>query len=214
MYKNILFDLDGTLTDPKEGITNSIIYALTKMGIEAPTNDDLLHFIGPPLADSFEADYGLIGDENLRAVSLYREYFKEQGMYENTPYPMIDIVLTALKQQGCRLFVATSKPTVFAKGILQHFNLDHFFEMIQGSELDGTMSHKAEIIQHVIETHQLNKAETIMIGDRKFDINGAHENQIDSIGVLYGYGSLEEIKAAKPTHIVATVDYLLEVLLK
>ncbi|UTH11214.1 HAD family hydrolase [Macrococcoides canis] len=213
MYDNILFDLDGTLTDPYIGITNSIIYSLQQMNIEAPDNSALIPFIGPPLHESYRTVYNLQDEDNATAIKHYRTYFSDKGMYENEVYAGIEIVLQALTAQGKQLFVATSKPTDFAIPILQHFKLDGYFNEIVGSNMDGTRTNKAEVIATVMNTHQLDPHKTVMIGDRMHDINGAHQNNIDSIGVLYGYGSAEEIKAAKPTHTIATVDYLLEVLL-
>lgn len=210
MYNHILFDLDGTLTNPYLGITNSIIYSLEKLNIEAPDNEALIPFIGPPLQESYEVFYHLKDEKNLEAVQLYREYFSDKGMYENEVYPGIPLLLQALKSMDKKLYVATSKPTHFAHPILEHFKLDHYFEVIVGSELDGTRTNKAEIIQYVIDTHQLNKDECLMIGDRKHDIIGAQKNHIDSVGVLYGYGDAEEIKNAQPTYTIATVDYLLD----
>ncbi|MCO4097732.1 HAD family hydrolase [Macrococcoides canis] len=213
MYDNILFDLDGTLTDPYIGITNSIIYSLQQMNIEAPDNSALIPFIGPPLHESYRTVYNLQDEDNATAIKHYRTYFSDKGMYENEVYAGIEIVLQALTAQGKQLFVATSKPTDFAIPILQHFKLDDYFNEIVGSNMDGTRTNKAEVIATVMNTHQLDPHKTVMIGDRMHDINGAHQNNIDSIGVLYGYGSAEEIKAAKPTHTIATVDYLLDVLL-
>ncbi|QTQ07757.1 HAD family hydrolase [Macrococcoides canis] len=213
MYDNILFDLDGTLTDPYIGITNSIIYSLQQMNIEAPDNSALIPFIGPPLHESYRSVYNLQDEDNATAIKHYRTYFSDKGMYENEVYAGIEIVLQALTAQGKQLFVATSKPTDFAIPILQHFKLDGYFNEIVGSNMDGTRTNKAEVIATVMNTHQLDPHKTVMIGDRMHDINGAHQNNIDSIGVLYGYGSAEEIKAAKPTHTIATVDYLLDVLL-
>ncbi|QIH76669.1 HAD hydrolase-like protein [Macrococcoides canis] len=213
MYNNILFDLDGTLTDPYIGITNSIIYSLQQMNIEAPDNSALIPFIGPPLHESYRSVYNLQDEDNATAIKHYRTYFSDKGMYENEVYAGIEIVLQALTAQGKQLFVATSKPTDFAIPILQHFKLDGYFNEIVGSNMDGTRTNKAEVIATVMNTHQLDPHKTVMIGDRMHDINGAHQNNIDSIGVLYGYGSAEEIKAAKPTHTIATVDYLLDVLL-
>ncbi|UTH02063.1 HAD family hydrolase [Macrococcoides canis] len=213
MYDNILFDLDGTLTDPYIGITNSIIYSLQQMNIEAPDNSALIPFIGPPLHESYRTVYNLQDEDNATAIKHYRTYFSDKGMYENEVYAGIEIVLQALTAQGKQLFVATSKPTDFAIPILQHFKLDGYFNEIVGSNMDGTRTNKAEVIATVMNTHQLDPHKTVMIGDRMHDINGAHQNNIDSIGVLYGYGSAEEIKAAKPTHTIATVDYLLDVLL-
>ncbi|MGZ9850164.1 HAD family hydrolase [Macrococcus psychrotolerans] len=213
MYDYVLFDLDGTLTDPYIGITNSIIYSLQQMNIEAPDNSALIPFIGPPLYESYRTVYNLQDEDNATAIKHYRTYFSDKGMYENEVYAGIEIVLQALKAQGKQLFIATSKPTDFAIPILQHFKLDGYFNEIVGSNMDGTRTNKAEVIATVMNTHQLNPDKTVMIGDRMYDINGAHQNNIDSIGVLYGYGSAEEIKAAKPTHTIATVDYLLDVLL-
>lgn len=213
MYDNILFDLDGTLTDPYIGITNSIIYSLQQMNIEAPDNSALIPFIGPPLHESYRLVYNLQDEDNATAIKHYRTYFSDKGMYENEVYAGIEIVLQALTAQGKQLFVATSKPTDFAIPILQHFKLDGYFNEIVGSNMDGSRTNKAEVIATVMDTHQLDPHKTVMIGDRMHDINGAHQNNIDSIGVLYGYGSAEEIKAAKPTHTIATVDYLLDVLL-
>ncbi|ARQ05288.1 HAD family hydrolase [Macrococcoides caseolyticum] len=213
MYDYVLFDLDGTLTDPYIGITNSIIYSLQQMNIEAPDNSALIPFIGPPLHESYRTVYNLQDEDNATAIKHYRTYFSDKGMYENEVYAGIEIVLQALKAQGKQLFIATSKPTDFAIPILQHFKLDGYFNEIVGSNMDGTRTNKAEVIATVMNTHQLNPDKTVMIGDRMYDIHGAHQNNIDSIGVLYGYGSAEEIKAAKPTHTIATVDYLLDVLL-
>lgn len=214
MYQHILFDLDGTLTDPMLGITNSIIYSLQKLNIEAPANEALIPFIGPPLHESYEIFYNLKDDDNKKAITLYREYFSDKGMYENEVYPGIKLLLDALQSLDKKLYVATSKPTYFARPILEHFNLAHYFESITGSELDGTRTNKAEVIAHVLKTHNLNPDDCIMIGDRKHDIIGARTNNIDSIGVLYGYGSDEEIKAAHPTYTIATVDYLLDAIAK
>lgn len=214
MYNTILFDLDGTLTDPMIGITNSIIYSLSKMNIETPERDALIPFIGPPLSESYEVYYNLTGEQNDAAITYYREYFSETGLYENKPYQGIEIVLNALVDQGKTLYVATSKPEVFAKTILEHFNLSHYFKGIVGSNLDGTRTHKGEVIAHVVDKYQVDVNTAVMIGDRMHDINGGKMNNMDTVGVYYGYGSEEEIKAAKPTYTVATVDYLLDILMK
>ncbi|TDM00682.1 HAD family hydrolase [Macrococcus carouselicus] len=207
-YKHILFDLDGTLTDPKEGITNAIIHSLTKMDIEAPDNDALIHFIGPPLKDSFEADYGLTDDKNAQAILYYREYFADIGLFENRVYDGIEKLLMDLKSRGALLYVATSKPVDYARQILVHFNLSQYFEMIAGSELDGTRNHKAEVIQYVIEQNNLQAKNCVMIGDRKHDLIGADMNNMDAIGVLYGYGSEEELSSHPHIALVRTIDAL------
>lgn len=207
-YQKICFDLDGTLTDPKLGITKSVQYALKSFGIEVADLDELEPFIGPPLKGSFMEQYGMSEEDAVRAIAYYREYFREQGMLENEIYPGIPALLRDLRLQGKKLMVATSKPTVFAVPILEHFQIAHYFEEIAGSELDGTRSDKAEVIQHVLERHPLACTQVVMIGDRKHDIIGAHKNQIDSIGVAYGYGSMEELKQSKPVYIVDTVEQL------
>lgn len=209
MYTTFLFDLDGTLTDPKEGIVNSVIYALRKMGIDEQDHNKLLSFIGPPIQHSFANIYGMNEEQVTDAVTYYREYFKTKGMFENHVYEHIPSVLQDLKDTGKRLFVATSKPTVFAKQILEHFQMAHYFKEIVGSNLDGTRIAKAEIIQHILHTYDgLGKEDVVMVGDREHDIIGARQVGIDSIGVLYGYGSNEELVAAGATHISKDVESL------
>ena len=209
MYTTFLFDLDGTLTDPKEGIVNSVIYALRKMGIDEQDHNKLLSFIGPPIQHSFANIYGMNEEQVTDTVTYYREYFKTKGMFENHVYEHIPSVLQDLKDTGKRLFVATSKPTVFAKQILEHFQMAHYFEEIVGSNLDGTRIAKAEIIQHILHTYDgLEKEDVVMVGDREHDIIGARQVGIDSIGVLYGYGSNEELVAAGATHISKDVESL------
>lgn len=186
MYTTFLFDLDGTLTDPKEGIINSVLFALRKMGIDEPNQKELESFIGPPIQHSFANRYGMTEEQVEEAVAYFREYLQQSGLLENRVYEMIPHILKELKDEGKRLFVATSKPTVFARQVLEHFNLNHFFEQIIGSNLDGTRIKKDEIIEHILHTNpQLQKDEVVMIGDRKQDIIGATCNGIDSIGVLY-----------------------------
>ncbi len=207
-YKNILFDLDGTLTDPKLGITNSIIFSLNKLKIEAPDNDDLVHFIGPPLSESYESTYQLTGDRNHLAIDYYREYFSDKGLYENKVYEGIEELLKTLTAEGRRLFVATSKPVTFAEQIIDYFHLGSYFEAIAGSELDGTRAQKHEVISHVMQHYDLNAEDCVMIGDRKHDLIGARRNDMDAIGVLYGYGSLVELEDEKPSKIVESVQEL------
>ncbi|ENQ3108733.1 HAD family hydrolase [Bacillus cereus] len=209
MYTTFLFDLDGTLTDPKEGIVNSVIYALRKMGIDEQDHNKLLTFIGPPIQHSFANIYGMNEEQVTDAVTHYREYFKTKGMFENHVYEHIPSILQDLKDAGKRLFVATSKPTIFAKQILEHFQMAHYFEEIVGSNLDGTRIAKAEIIQHILHTYDdLEKEHVVMVGDREHDIIGACQVGIDSIGVLYGYGSKGELVAAGATHISKDVEGL------
>ncbi|MGF9965880.1 HAD family hydrolase [Bacillus rhizoplanae] len=209
MYTTFLFDLDGTLTDPKEGIVNSIIYALRKMGIDEQNNKKLLSFIGPPIQHSFASIYGMDEKQVAEAVRYYREYFQDKGMFENHVYEHIPNVLQDLKNVGKRLFVATSKPTTFAKQILEHFQLAHYFEEIVGSNLDGTRIAKTDIIQHILHTYpDLEKEHVVMVGDREHDMIGAQQVGIDSIGVVYGYGSKEELVAAGATHSIEDVEHI------
>ncbi|GAB6424525.1 HAD family hydrolase [Bacillus luti] len=209
MYTTFLFDLDGTLTDPKEGVINSVLYALEKIGIEEVNISELDSFIGPPIQQSFVDRYNMNEIEVERAVFYFREYLKQSGLLENKVYDGISTLLQELKDAGNRLFVATSKPTVFAKQVLDHFQLTNYFEDIVGSNLDGTRIKKEEIIAHILQTNdELNKEETVIIGDRKHDIIGANHNGIASIGVLYGYGSKEELTEVGVTHIANDVEGL------
>ncbi|MFJ8458737.1 HAD family hydrolase [Lysinibacillus xylanilyticus] len=212
-YSVVLFDLDGTLSDPKIGITKSVQYALQKADIEVSDLDELESFIGPPLQVSFHEIYGFNDAQIEQAISNYRERFKERGMFENKLYENIPALLADLKQQGYILAIATSKPTLFAVQILKYFNLEHFFDLVAGSNLDGTRSAKGEIIAFVRDHfNEVDNNQFMMIGDRKYDIVGAHENQIDSIGVTYGYGSLEELTDAQATYIVNSVNEIKELL--
>ncbi len=209
MYTTFLFDLDGTLTDPKEGIVNSVLYALKKLGIEELHINDLHSFIGPPIQQSFVERYNMNEGEVERAVFYFREYVKQRGLLENKVYEDIPNLLKQLKDTGNRLFIATSKPTLFAKQVLDHFQLTDYFEDIVGSNLDGTRIKKEEIIAHILQTNEeLNKEGIVMIGDRKHDIIGANQNGIASIGVLYGYGSKTELTEVGATHIVNDVKEL------
>ncbi|BCB37241.1 phosphoglycolate phosphatase [Bacillus cereus] len=209
MYTTYLFDLDGTLTDPKEGIVNSVLYALKKVGIEELHISELDSFIGPPIQQSFVERYNMNEGEVERAVFYFREYLKQRGLLENNLYEGIPILLKQLKDTGNRLFIATSKPTIFAEQVIEYFQLTNYFEDIIGSNLDGTRIKKEEIIAHILQTNEeLNKEEIVMIGDRKHDIIGANQNGIASIGVLYGYGSETELTEVGATHIANDVKEL------
>lgn len=210
----ILFDLDGTLTDPALGITNSVAYALEKMGITPPQRQELLKFIGPPLAGSFEKYYGLSKEDSYRAVDIYREYFAPKGIFENTVFEGIPEMLKKLKAAGKTVALATSKPTVFADKILKHFNLFDFFDLTVGSNLDGTLTDKAEVVRVVLEGLGVtDKATAVMVGDRSHDIVGGAKNGLKTVGVTFGYGSKTELSDAKATKIVNSVAELEELLL-
>lgn len=212
-YSTILFDLDGTLTDPKVGITKSVQYALSKLGIDEPNLDNLTPFIGPPLHKTFRQVYDFSPSRVERAVEYYREYFTKSGMYENVLYAGIPQLLKGLKMESRQLVVATSKPTVFAQTILNHFDIEQFFDHIVGSHLDGTLSDKAEIVEYAMRQYgDLPKGDFVMVGDREHDIIGANNNGIDSIGVTYGYGSRQEFVEAHATYIADTVNELITLL--
>ena len=206
--KSILFDLDGTLTDPGLGITNSVMYALAHYGIPRPARTALYPFIGPPLADSFMAFYGFTPDKAMEAVGVYREYFAQKGLFENEVYPGIPELLAGLRARGRRLAVATSKPEEFARQILVHFDLAQYFDLIAGNTLAETRPTKDAVIAHALQTLGLSPEDAVMVGDRKHDVLGAAAHGMDCIGVLYGYGSREELEAAGATMIAPTVDDL------
>ncbi|WP_417671513.1 HAD family hydrolase [Roseibium sp.] len=204
-YKVILFDLDGTLTDPFEGITRSIQYALERLGAEVPEAAELRWCIGPPLWDSFKVL--LNTDDRKRqdeAVAFYRERYTATGLFENTLIAGINRLIDELKADDRRLFVATSKPHAYAGKIVEHFGLMPCFEKVYGSELDGTRSAKAELISHILSEEGLSASDCAMIGDRKHDLVGANANAVDGFGVLWGYGSREELANERPVAIADT----------
>ena len=206
MYDVILFDLDGTLTDSGLGITNSVAYALKKYGIEVTDRTELYKFIGPPLRESFEKYYGFSEKEAEKAVEYYREYYVDKGIFENTVYFGIEDLLKEIRNSGKRAIVATSKPQVFAKRILEHFGLADYFEQIAGASLDETRTKKDEVIAYVLETCGISdRSRVLMVGDREHDILGAKKNGIDSLGVLFGYGGYAELKEAGASYIAETV---------
>ncbi|HEL1762202.1 TPA: HAD family hydrolase [Streptococcus suis] len=213
MYQTILFDLDGTLTDSGQGILNSVAYALEKMGIEEPDAANLNRFIGPPLYESFSRFYQLSPEDTQSAVDAFRVYFKEKGMFENQLYPGIIPLLEELRTVGKTLVIATSKPEIFAKQILEHFGIAHYFDVIAGASLDSSRISKADVIGYAINQLEAFPKHAVMIGDREHDIEGARRHQLPAIGVLYGYGSKQEFEKAGATMIVETVQDLKRVLL-
>lgn len=214
-YQTIFFDLDGTLTDPGVGITKSVAYALDKMGISVADLQSLNKFIGPPLKESFMKFYGFNEVDANQCVAYYREYFKEKGIYENEIYDGVPELLQSLKMAGKVLAVATSKPTVFAEIIIKYFHIEAFFTHVVGSNLDGTRTDKSEVIQAALDLVGIeDPASVIMIGDREHDIIGAKKNHLDAIGVLYGYGSYEELSDAGAKDIVKDVAGLKRMLIE
>ena len=211
MYGVLLFDLDGTLTDSERGILNSVSYALEKYGIEYTDREALRCFIGPPLIEMFRKKFDVSEDVARELVRLYREYFSTRGLYENDIYDGIKDLLAELKSMGKRLIVATSKPEHFATKILEHFELSEYFEVIAGATMDETRTAKADVIKYALDTCKISDTnDAVMIGDREYDILGARKFQMDSIGVLYGYGSLEELTNAGATYIAESVSDILK----
>ena len=197
----VFFDLDGTLTDPKIGITTSIQYALARFNMPVPTQEELTWCIGPPLHAAFKTLLGTGDADAHRAVEFYRERFSDVGLFENTLYAGIEDVLSAVSAPGRRLFVATSKPHVFADRIIDHFGLRSHFDRVFGSELDGTRVHKTDLLRYALDETATDPGRAIMIGDRMHDMIGAANNGIGTIGVLYGYGSREELSSAGAMHL-------------
>lgn len=217
MTKYILFDLDGTLTDPKLGITSCVQLALSHFGIQVDNLDELEPFIGPPLKDSFMHFYGLSEEQAVEAIKVYRSRFSKLGLYENDMYVGIDHLLSKLREKGYRLSVASSKPTVYVERILEHFNIKQYFHYVVGSHLDGSRTDKNEIIEEAFRLLGVTtecKQQAIMVGDRKFDVEGAKSHGIPCIAVSYGYGSREELEAAEADYIVDSVQELESLLMR
>lgn len=210
--KYIFFDLDGTLTDPGIGITNSVMYALRKMGITPPAREELYSFIGPPLLMSFEMFYHMSKEEAQQALVYYREYFSVTGLFENTVYEGIPELLSALTARGIKIVLATSKPLLFSEQILKHFDLYPYFYFCSGSTMDEKRVNKADVIAYALENLSLSVKEAadcvFMVGDRYHDVEGAHALGIPCVGVLYGYGSEDELRGCGADYIAESVDAL------
>ncbi|MBQ2729708.1 MAG: HAD family hydrolase [Clostridia bacterium] len=214
MFDYILFDLDGTLTDPGEGITNSVAYALNAYGIEVGDKSALNTFIGPPLHESFQKYYNFSILQSFDAVTKYREYYHDRGIFENKVYDGVPEMLKALKDAKKTVIMATSKPTVFAERIAVHYGFRQYFDVIVGSELDGRRVDKAEVIEEALkQANVTDKVKCVMIGDRLHDIVGGKKNGLSTVGVLYGYGSYDELFEAGADTIVETVENLCSYLL-
>lgn len=211
--QHILFDLDGTLTDPAEGITGSVAHALAAMGHPVPPRKELERFIGPPLDEAFGDFYGFTTAQVDEAVVLFREYFSDRGILENELYPGIPQLLESLIARGKTLHVATSKPTAFAQQVLARFDLARYFTIVEGSPLTHNGLPKAEVIRAVLAAGKIEPEDAVMVGDRRHDIAGAKQTGLAaSVGVLYGYGSRQEFAAAGADHVAESVEHLGEVL--
>lgn len=200
--KSVFFDLDGTLIESHEGITKSIKYAIEKLGHHSPSLAQLRTTIGQPLWEAFPQLLGTAEKNQIeRAVAFYRERFESQGIYENAIYSSVPEMLQLVQRAGLSCYIVTSKPTHYAKRLVEHLSLTRFFDNIYGSRLDGDFSQKADLIRHVLKVETLDPKETIMVGDRARDIQGALTNGLTAIGVTYGYGTREELEAAGATWI-------------
>lgn len=214
MIKNILIDLDGTLTDPKEGITTSARYGLSKVGHPISDEENIDWIIGPPLKASLAKILGVDVQNELAEAALlgYRERFAEIGLFENLLFDDVPETLKQLKHQGYRLYLATAKPEVYAKRILEHFGILEFFNYAYGSELNGDRTNKGDLIGFILEQEQLDPYECIMVGDREHDIFGAGRHGIETIAVSYGYGTPEEFDQAKPKYLIHHFSEIFNVL--
>lgn len=218
MFQYVLFDLDGTLTDPREGITKSVQFALAQQGISEPDLKKLEPFIGPPLKDSFMEFYGMTEEQAAQGVADYRKRFAPIGKFENEVYPGIPEMLGNLKRAGIKLAVASSKPETFVWDILKYFKLDGYFDVVTGSELDGTRSRKEEVVEEALHRLELDgqpvsRENCVMVGDRRFDIEGGRQFQLTTVGVTYGYAAKGELEAAGADYIVKNHVQLTKLLL-
>ena len=213
-FTHILFDLDGTLTNPRLGIGNSLKYALRQMQIDGYSDEILEKFVGPPLQDGFKNLFGLNERNTTLAVEHFRTYFGEKGLYENEPYAGISELLEELHLSGKRIYIVTSKLEKYAKMIIRHFEFDRYIDDIQGAEATGKHSGKGQLISELMERNRIPSSDlVVMIGDTYYDMIGANENEISSVAVCYGFGTLESLNACNPNYMVETVDELTELLL-
>ncbi len=215
MFQYCLFDLDGTLTDSQEGIIKSVQYALKAFGIEEPDLKKLTPFLGPPLKESFMKYYGFSGEDAVKAIALYRERFAPVGIFENSVYPGIQDMLGKLREKGARLAVASSKPECYVRQILAHFDIEKYFDVVVGSELDGSRSQKEEVVEEALMRLGVltipveeRKSVCAMIGDRKFDLQGAKAHFLTGVGVRYGYAPEGELEEEGADYIAGTVEEL------
>ena len=214
-YRELFFDLDGTISDSAKGILNSVIYALERLGIEAPVRESLFRYIGPPLIRSFSEEPGLSPEQAVRAVALYRENYTVRGIYECSAYDGVREVLHALKAEGYRLTLATCKPWTLAERVLEHLELRDCFDFVSGPEMDGTRNEKHEVIAYAVDTLGIeDPREILMIGDRRDDVMGAKRCGIDCVGVLWGFGTADELTSAGALETLKTPAELLDLLKK
>lgn len=210
-YKAVFFDLDGTLTDSGEGIINCATLALNHFGLPVPSRQEMRVFVGPPLDQTF-IRFGVPSDKTDEAIRVFRSRYTTVGKFENFPYPGVREMLESLKAEGCRVFVATSKPESLANEVLNHFDLAKYFEKICGATMDGSRSHKADVIRYLLA--QVSGVENIvMVGDTAYDVIGAAEHQIPCIGVSWGYGLVEDMLNAGAVKIAHSPEELAQMIL-
>ena len=213
MIEYVFFDLDGTITNPASGITNSAKYALEKFGVKVKSNAELLAFIGPPLQDSFKEFYGFDLHTAMKAVKVYRKHYKDHGIFDCYIYENIETLLKTLKEKGYKLALATSKPQKYAVKILQHFDLDKYFDFISGATFSLERCDKADIIKYALDNLKIDDtSKVVMVGDRKYDVEGARIHNIECIGLLHGFGGLDELKSANAKYIVKDPLEILEII--
>lgn len=213
-YTTAIFDLDGTITDSGPGIMNSIRYAVRKHGLQELSEEVLRSFIGPPLKEQFQSVFGLSDEMSAVMVAAYREYYSDKGIFENRVYDGVPAMLERLKTAGVRILMATSKPEKYAKQIAEYFRFSGYFDFIGGACMDGRRTDKNEVIEYVIDTCKVDRKNAVMIGDRRHDVIGALKSRIHSIGVLYGYGSREELEEAGAEMIAVTPEDIQRFILK
>jgi len=207
-FSHVLLDLDGTITNPKEGITRAVAYALDSFSMPYKSLDSLCSFIGPPLDTSF-MEFGLSKSDTQIAIAKFREYYADKGIFECELFEGIPDLLKTLKQDGKKIFLATSKALFFAKIVLEHYNITEYFDFISGSELDGTRVIKGEVIAYALEqTNTTVTSSVVMVGDRRHDIIGAKSQKLCSVGILYGFGSKEELEAENADYLIDTIENL------
>lgn len=212
MVQTILFDLDGTLTDPAPGITNSVIYALEQMGYPVPPRQELLKFIGPPLVYSFQHYSGMTQEEAVQATAQYRVYFGEKGLLENAVFDGVPQLLERLREQGYRLLIATSKPEIYTNRILEHFDLARYFDAVAGATLDQSRTAKEQVVAYALETYGVDPATAVMVGDREHDIRGGRVNGLRTVGVTFGYGSRQELEESGADAVAENLEQLYNIL--
>lgn len=211
-YNVIAFDLDGTLTNPERGLLSAFVYCFKKLGVPYDSKDSLKKYIGPPLYDEWQKDFGWSFEEASFAVEVFREYYNIYGWWDNEVYDGIEELLTTLKSQGKKLVVATSKPEVTAKKVLRHFGLDKYFDYIAGASMNGSEDLKWQILNRALSAVDAEKSEAILVGDRKYDAEGAKICGIDSLGVLWGHGSRRELEEAGFAYIANSPDEIIKII--